>query len=476
MKKSLCIILIASFACMHAFAQNVGIGTTNPDASASLEVQSTSKGVLLPRLTSSERLSIASPAAGLLVYDTEKRTIYMYDGQNWLAFAFANSTQGLQPTIRTTTGTTTLGYRTAIDSAGIVVSTSDGQVFFFKSDGGNYTVVTEIISTAADPVAEKFGADVAIDGNFIAVGAPGTASDSGKVYIFERTAGSWVQRQIIKNINFAVIGNGFGFSVAMSYGKMVVGAPFNDPFTSADEGSFHTFTRVGNTYAANSSVIQPGGSGFAAGDYFGWDVAIHGAHVMVGAPGHSSKEGKVYYYRLSGGAPILDFQHEYSTVARPDAFYGYSVAIDSSAAIIGYPGLNNNAGGYHIVGNFRLPEYGDEALEFEQYYVNAVFGGVANNNSFTGASVAIDNANFMLGTPTKLHPLFSASTNFSKKSATEVYNYEKLPSFTLVFSKIETWESPSTALKGMGISTSLWDGRACAGHDEANKFLIKDVR
>ena len=53
------------------FAQdNVGIGTNTPDASAILELQTTNKGMLAPRMTTAQRISIASPANALLVYDT----------------------------------------------------------------------------------------------------------------------------------------------------------------------------------------------------------------------------------------------------------------------------------------------------------------------------------------------------------------------------------------------------------------------
>ena len=50
---------------------NVGIGTTTPDASAILDVESTEKGMLIPRLNTLQRIAIVTPAEGLLVYDTD---------------------------------------------------------------------------------------------------------------------------------------------------------------------------------------------------------------------------------------------------------------------------------------------------------------------------------------------------------------------------------------------------------------------
>lgn len=59
---------------------NVGIGTTTPDQSAILDVESTSKGMLIPRLNTLQRLGIASPAQGLLVYDTDIDCFFYFSG------------------------------------------------------------------------------------------------------------------------------------------------------------------------------------------------------------------------------------------------------------------------------------------------------------------------------------------------------------------------------------------------------------
>ena len=48
-----------------------GIGTTTPSASAKLEIAATDKGLLIPRMTLTQRGNIASPANGLLVYQTD---------------------------------------------------------------------------------------------------------------------------------------------------------------------------------------------------------------------------------------------------------------------------------------------------------------------------------------------------------------------------------------------------------------------
>lgn len=61
----------------------MGIGTLNPDHSAALDIMSTSKGVLVPRLTTAQRIAILTPANGLLVYDTDVACFFYFDIKVW---------------------------------------------------------------------------------------------------------------------------------------------------------------------------------------------------------------------------------------------------------------------------------------------------------------------------------------------------------------------------------------------------------
>lgn len=86
----ICIILIIILSSESLFAQT-GIGTTTPDASALLDISSTTKGFLAPRMTALQRAAISSPAAGLLIYQTDGTTgYYYYNGTSWVQVGSAS--------------------------------------------------------------------------------------------------------------------------------------------------------------------------------------------------------------------------------------------------------------------------------------------------------------------------------------------------------------------------------------------------
>ncbi|OIQ21271.1 cell wall anchor protein [Lacinutrix sp. MedPE-SW] len=62
----------------------VGIGTTTPDTSSILDITSTTQGLLTPRMTSTERINITTPAEGLLVYDITEASFYYWDSTTWV--------------------------------------------------------------------------------------------------------------------------------------------------------------------------------------------------------------------------------------------------------------------------------------------------------------------------------------------------------------------------------------------------------
>ncbi|MEO5681822.1 MAG: tail fiber domain-containing protein [Chitinophagaceae bacterium] len=86
MKRFLLIAKLLLAGATVTLAQSVGINTTGnqPNASSILDVSSTSKGLLIPRMTAAQRIAIASPAKGLLVFqDDAVSSFFYYDGSAW---------------------------------------------------------------------------------------------------------------------------------------------------------------------------------------------------------------------------------------------------------------------------------------------------------------------------------------------------------------------------------------------------------
>jgi hypothetical protein len=74
---------------------NVMIGTTTAEPSSAFTVASTSQGVLLPKMTLSQRDAISNPTSGLLIFQTDNTPgFYYYDGTEWLNIASGNNDQG----------------------------------------------------------------------------------------------------------------------------------------------------------------------------------------------------------------------------------------------------------------------------------------------------------------------------------------------------------------------------------------------
>ena len=123
MKRVLLFIAIGLLS-YNCYAQNIGIGTPTPNASAKLEVTSTTAGFLPPRMTFAQRNAIPNPAQGLIIYCTDctpNGQLQNFDGVNWQSMV-----SGLAiPVLATisTTAATSITTSSAISGGNI---TSDG--------------------------------------------------------------------------------------------------------------------------------------------------------------------------------------------------------------------------------------------------------------------------------------------------------------------------------------------------------------
>jgi len=103
----------------------VGIGTTNPDSSAALDITSTSSGLLIPKMTQVQKNAIAIPSTGLLIYQIDGAAgFYYYDGVIWKTFG-GGSGWGLLGNAGTTVGTDMVG---TLDVQDFVIIANNNEV------------------------------------------------------------------------------------------------------------------------------------------------------------------------------------------------------------------------------------------------------------------------------------------------------------------------------------------------------------
>ena len=140
-KLTLIAIIVFTLFMQHAFAQSVGINDNNsePETSAMLDVSSTSKGFLAPRMTATQRGAITSPATGLLVYQIDGTAgYYYYNGTAWIQLGVAS-----QASQWTTTGsdiyynTGNVGIGATSPSAKLHLVAGEGNAAI-KIDGDSY--------------------------------------------------------------------------------------------------------------------------------------------------------------------------------------------------------------------------------------------------------------------------------------------------------------------------------------------------
>lgn len=79
------IYLIMAMACIaFADAQTVGIGTTTPNNNSVLDIFSTNKGFLIPRIN--DTLNVSNPLEGMMIYNKNIKAPYFHNGNQWLSW------------------------------------------------------------------------------------------------------------------------------------------------------------------------------------------------------------------------------------------------------------------------------------------------------------------------------------------------------------------------------------------------------
>lgn len=148
-----------------------------------------------------------------------------------------------------------------------------GSAFVFRRDG---TVWTEEAKLLASDASENdlFGSSVAIDGSFIAIGAPRRIHEffhRGSVYVYQLIDSSWEEQVRLGPPAVEMYGQG-GSSVGLCGSILVAGAPY-DGVDGQGTGAAYLFKRLGDQWYSHGRLIP---SSPAAGDRLGYSVAVDG--------------------------------------------------------------------------------------------------------------------------------------------------------------------------------------------------------
>ncbi len=239
-------------------------------------------------------------------------------------------------------GADMFGFSVSIDGAYAIVGaqhdddagSSSGSAYIFVRSGATWTQQARI--TAGDAAAgDQFGRSVAISGDYAIVGAQSdddAGSRSGSAYVFVRSGTTWTQQAKITAAD-AAADDRFGYSVAISGDTAIIGADLDDDAGTAS-GSAYVFVRSGAIWTQQAKITA---ADAATGDSFGSSVAISGESVIVGAAHDDdagSRSGSVYVFVRSGTAWTQQAKITAADAAAGDDF-GFSVAISGESAVVG---------------------------------------------------------------------------------------------------------------------------------------------
>ena len=239
-----------------------------------------------------------------------------------------------------------VGVRNEDDAGGL----SSGKAYIFN------TITGALVHTLDNPNAydtsagDYFGSSVAIDGNYVIVGADAEddagGTSSGKAYIFHTANGTLAHTLDNPNAYSTTAGDGFGISVGISGNYAIVGAYNEDDAGGTSSGKAYIFHTANGTLA--HTLDNPNAYDTSADDLFGYSVAISGDRAIVGAfredDAGGTNSGKAYIFDVSTGALVytLDNPNAYST-STSDIF-GSSVGISGNYAIVGAYGEDDSGG------------------------------------------------------------------------------------------------------------------------------------
>jgi len=215
---------------------------------------------------------------------------------------------------------------------------------------------------------DTFGRSVSISGDYAIVGARSDDSGKGSAYIFRWDGTNWVQQQKLTASDGAA-SDYFGTSVSISGDCAIVGAYGDDSY----KGSAYIFKWDGTNWVQQQKLTASDG---ITNDYFGYSVSISGSEAIIGENGDDGSKGSAYIFKSNGTSWSQQAKIVASDGAAGD-YFGYSVSISGNYAIVGVPyddDEGSSSGSAYIFNKFcpRADLNDDCKVDFADF---AIFAG-----------------------------------------------------------------------------------------------------
>ncbi|KAJ5076250.1 hypothetical protein M0811_06529 [Anaeramoeba ignava] len=217
---------------------------------------------------------------------------------------------------------------------------SQGKVYVFQNNGTNW-IESQILTASDGSSGDWFGKSVAINGNYIAIGAQNANTSAngvnqGKAYVFQNNGTNWNQMEILTASDGAS-GDWFGTSIGANGNYIVISSVRANVSNNTQQGKVYVFTNNGTNWIESEILTASDG---ASGDAFGSSIAILANDIIIGSPkaevGTNADQGKAYYYQNNGSSWVQKSILVGTNGAKGDNF-GASVDVSSEYLIVGGP-------------------------------------------------------------------------------------------------------------------------------------------
>ena len=240
-----------------------------------------------------------------------------------------------------------------------------------------------ILRGASVNASDSFGTSMALDGDTLAIGAPGKevvgteTSNAGAVYIFRRENGSWVEQAVLQASN-AQDGDSFGSQVALKGDTLAVAARREDGVNNAvtDAGAVYIFVRTNATWTEQAIVRASNTESF---DLFGFAIALDHDLLAVGAPleDHASNlrqaAGATYVFTRQNGV-WTEQKILRASDAEMDDWFGTSIALQNNTLIVGASHASDDAGAVYVFNKINTTWHQQTILEASNGEAEDYFG------------------------------------------------------------------------------------------------------